>query len=165
MGSVVVTGMLKVPTSACPSEKGMFPLFTPASMGLHAASAVLCVTVWLPLLNWNMMISPTAAVTELGTKTSWAPPTTTGIILLWRRTTWSALRVSRSRSKVQDQQKHTSFDGKALDRLESRQSSGSCNEQGEHACLHCGGLDCEVRCKEYMGCEAKERVLFNSGLD
>jgi hypothetical protein len=70
MGSAEVTGMLKVPTSVWPSLKGMPPLLTPPSMGLHAASAVLWVTVWLPLLNWNWTMSPTAAVTELGTKMS-----------------------------------------------------------------------------------------------
>jgi hypothetical protein len=77
MGSVLVTGMLKVPTSVWPSVKGICPLCIPPWRAVHGFSNVLCVAVWLPLLNWNWTISPTAAVRVLGVKVSWGPPTTT----------------------------------------------------------------------------------------
>lgn len=74
MVSALVTGMLNVPTVVWPSWNGICPLCmavaTVACKGWHGESAALCVTVWFPLLNWNWIMSPTAAATVLGTKVS-----------------------------------------------------------------------------------------------
>lgn len=79
IGVVLVTGMLKVETPACPAAKVRWPLLTAPFTwrGWQGNTSELCVTVWFPLLNWNCTTSPTAAVTEFGMYVSCVPPTTT----------------------------------------------------------------------------------------
>lgn len=51
IGSSLMIGMLKVPTSVWPSWKGICPLCIPPATAVQGASRVLWVAVWLPFEN------------------------------------------------------------------------------------------------------------------